>query len=94
MPAAAPCTPPPAPSHYDVSMACGERVLLPTVRGPDTLVIADGFSYRTQIADGTGRRALHLAQVARMASTPSPRRPGEPHLHDRRSPPRPRQDQP
>ncbi|HYG61829.1 MAG TPA: (Fe-S)-binding protein, partial [Thermoanaerobaculia bacterium] len=55
--------------HYEVSIACGERVLLPAVRAttPDTLVIADGFSCREQIAQATGRRALHLAQVARMA---------------------------
>jgi FAD/FMN-containing dehydrogenase/Fe-S oxidoreductase len=52
-------------AHYDVSMACGERVLFPAVRaaGADTLVVADGFSCRTQIEDGTGRKALHVAQV-------------------------------
>ena len=50
-------------------MACGERVLLPAVRaaGPTTLIVADGFSCREQIAQATGRRALHLAQVLRMA---------------------------
>ena len=50
---------------YDVSVACGERVLLPAVRSAsdDTLVIADGFSCREQIAQCTGRTALHLAQV-------------------------------
>src|SRR5439155_19005763 len=34
--------------HYDVSMACGERVLLPAVRSadPETLVVADGYSCR------------------------------------------------
>jgi Fe-S oxidoreductase len=56
--------------HYDVSMKAGERVLLPAVRSApkDTLVIADGFSCRTQIAEGTGRRALHLADVLEMAA--------------------------
>jgi Fe-S oxidoreductase len=51
--------------HYDVSMRVGELVLLPAVRRapPDTLVIADGFSCRTQIAQATGREALHLADV-------------------------------
>ncbi|WP_216639506.1 FAD-binding and (Fe-S)-binding domain-containing protein [Brachybacterium sp. P6-10-X1] len=52
--------------HYDVSMACAERVLLPAVReaSSDTLVIADGFSCRTQIAQGdTHRTAVHLAEV-------------------------------
>jgi FAD/FMN-containing dehydrogenase/Fe-S oxidoreductase len=56
-------------SRYEVSMAIGERVLLPEVRraGPETLLVADGFSCREQIAQGTGRRALHLAEVIRRA---------------------------
>jgi Fe-S oxidoreductase/FAD/FMN-containing dehydrogenase len=61
--------------HYDVSMACGERVLLPEVRkaAPDTLVVADGFSCRTQIEQGnTGRRGLHVAEVLRLASGHEP----------------------
>jgi hypothetical protein len=33
----------------------------------ETLVVADGFSCREQIAHGTGRRALHLAEVLRLA---------------------------
>ncbi len=51
--------------HYDVSRAVGERVLLPAVRAadPDTAVVADGFSCRTQIAHGTSRRAVHLAEL-------------------------------
>jgi FAD/FMN-containing dehydrogenase/Fe-S oxidoreductase len=50
--------------HYDVSMAVGERALLPAVRAaPDAIVVADGFSCRTQIEQGTGRRAWHLAEV-------------------------------
>ncbi len=55
--------------HYDVSMAVGERVLLPAVRqaAADTLIIADGFSCREQIAQSTDRQALHLAQVLKMA---------------------------
>jgi Fe-S oxidoreductase len=55
--------------HYDVSIKCGERVLLPAVRNADkdTLIIADGFSCREQIAQTTERRALHLAQVIQMA---------------------------
>ncbi|HSU71224.1 MAG TPA: hypothetical protein VLI70_07175 [Micrococcaceae bacterium] len=57
-----------AGQNYDVSIACGERVLLPLVRGaaPECLIIADGFSCREQIAQNTGRRALHLAQVLRL----------------------------
>jgi FAD/FMN-containing dehydrogenase len=55
--------------HYDVSVAVGERRLLPAVRQADdnTLIIADGFSCREQIADLTDRGALHLAQVLQMA---------------------------
>jgi FAD/FMN-containing dehydrogenase/Fe-S oxidoreductase len=51
--------------HYEVSAAVGERVLLPAVRAasPDTAIVADGFSCRTQIAHGTSRRPVHLAQV-------------------------------
>jgi len=54
---------------YDVSIACGERVLLPAVRdaAKDTLVIANGFSCRGQIEQETDRHALHLAQVIQMA---------------------------
>jgi FAD/FMN-containing dehydrogenase/Fe-S oxidoreductase len=63
--------------HYDVSIACGERVLLPAVRDakPDELIIANGFSCREQIAQTTDRQALHPAQVIKMAldgATPRP----------------------
>jgi Fe-S oxidoreductase len=56
-------------SRYEVSRAIGERVLLPEVRNaaPETLVVADGFSCREQISQGTGRRALHFAEVIRRA---------------------------
>jgi len=55
--------------HYDISMKCGERVLLPAVReqAEDTLIITDGFSCREQIAQTTDRRALHLAELIQMA---------------------------
>jgi Fe-S oxidoreductase len=55
--------------HYDVSVACGERALFPAVRrgDDDVLVITDGFSCKTQIEQGTGRRALHLAEVLQLA---------------------------
>jgi Fe-S oxidoreductase len=54
---------------YDISMAIGELELLPAVRQapPDWLIIADGFSCREQIAQGTPRHALHLAEVLEMA---------------------------
>jgi FAD/FMN-containing dehydrogenase/Fe-S oxidoreductase len=63
--------------HYDVSMAAGERVLLPAVRRAprDALIVADGFSCREQIAQSTDRRALHLAEVLRMAMQEGPRGP-------------------
>ncbi|HEY6865480.1 MAG TPA: FAD-linked oxidase C-terminal domain-containing protein [Burkholderiales bacterium] len=50
---------------YPVSIAAGERVLLPAVRAAaaDTLIVAEGFSCREQIAQCTGRRALHPAEV-------------------------------
>ena len=54
---------------YDVSMKCGESVLLPRVREAptDTLIVTDGFSCREQISQATNRRALHLAEVVQMA---------------------------
>jgi FAD/FMN-containing dehydrogenase/Fe-S oxidoreductase len=54
--------------HYDVSVKCGERVLIPRVRDADddTVIIANGFSCREQIRQTTDREALHLAQVLRM----------------------------
>ena len=50
---------------YTVSQTLGERVLLPAVRtaDDDTLIVTDGFSCREQIAQGTGRRAVHVAEV-------------------------------
>ena len=54
---------------YELSMRVGERVLLPAVReaSRDTIIIADGFSCREQIAQSTDREALHVAQVLHMA---------------------------
>ncbi len=54
---------------YDVSLAIGELELLPAVRQApaESLIIADGFSCREQIAQCTDRRALHLAEVLAMA---------------------------
>ncbi|CAG6396374.1 FAD-binding protein [Streptomyces cocklensis] len=52
--------------HQELSEAIGELGVLPAVReaAPSALVIADGFSCRTQIEQGgTGRRALHLAEA-------------------------------
>lgn len=54
---------------YEVSIGCGERVLLPAVRkaGNSELIVADGFSCREQIRQCTDREALHLAQVLELA---------------------------
>ncbi len=56
-------------AHYDVSMAIGERALLPKVRAADprTIIVADGFSCREQISQSTNRQAMHPAQVLKMA---------------------------
>jgi FAD/FMN-containing dehydrogenase/Fe-S oxidoreductase len=63
--------------HYDVSIACGERVLLPEVRNEprDTVIIADGFSCREQVRQMTDRVPLHVAQVLEMAINEGPRGP-------------------
>jgi Fe-S oxidoreductase len=54
---------------YEISVDCGDQALLPAVRdaSPSTLVVANGFSCKTQIQDETKRRALHLGQVIRAA---------------------------
>ena len=53
--------------HGEVSEACAEQVLLPRLRAADagTVVLADGFSCRTQIheLDSGGHEAVHLAQL-------------------------------
>jgi FAD/FMN-containing dehydrogenase/Fe-S oxidoreductase len=56
-------------AHYDVSIACGERVLLPAVRSAasDALIVTNGFSCREQISQTTDRRPVHIAQVLKMA---------------------------
>jgi Fe-S oxidoreductase len=54
---------------YEISVECGDQALLPAVRdaSPSTLVVANGFSCKTQIQDETKRCALHLGQVIRAA---------------------------
>ena len=51
--------------HFDVSMKMAELSLLPTIRNSSngTLLVADGTSCRHQIADGTGRQAIHVARL-------------------------------
>jgi Fe-S oxidoreductase len=54
---------------YDISLQIGEHCLLPAVReaSEETVIVADGFSCREQIAQDTDRQALHLAEVIRLA---------------------------
>jgi Fe-S oxidoreductase len=63
--------------HYEISIACGERMLLPAVRtaARDTLIIADGFSCREQVRQTTDRIPLHTAEVLKMALAQGPHGP-------------------
>ncbi len=51
--------------HYEVSMQIGELVLFPYIRKttPNEVIVASGTSCRHQIFDGTGRQAIHLAEL-------------------------------
>lgn len=55
--------------HAEISLQMGERRLLPAVRqsASDTLIVAAGTSCRQQIQQGTGKKALHPAEVLREA---------------------------
>jgi Fe-S oxidoreductase len=58
--------------HYEVSVAVAEHDLLPAVREqPDAVVLADGFSCRTQLADLADRQAVTLAQLLSPGFLPS-----------------------
>ena len=55
-----------------MSVAVAEQQLLPALdAAPDAVVLADGFSCRTQVADLRDRPSLHLAQLL------DPARPGD-----------------
>jgi Fe-S oxidoreductase len=58
-----------ANGHYDLSVAAGERMLLPEVRNSndDAIIVADGFSCQQQIEQQTDRGAMHMAQVLQLA---------------------------
>jgi Fe-S oxidoreductase len=51
--------------HYDVSVAVAETALLPAVRSAphDAVLLADGFSCRTQLEHLAGSHSRHLAQL-------------------------------
>ena len=54
--------------HYDISMAIGERRLLPAVRSePGARIAITGVSCRHQVMDGTGRHPEHVAEILRGA---------------------------
>ncbi len=54
---------------YHISKRISEEHLLPAVRkaGINTYIVADGFSCRSQILDGTGRQPFHLAELVQHA---------------------------
>ncbi|MET8407505.1 FAD-binding and (Fe-S)-binding domain-containing protein [Streptomyces sp. NPDC005195] len=62
--------------HYDVSVACAAEQLLPAVAaaGDDAVLLADGYSCRTQLEQLTGRGGRHLAEVLAEALDDSDRR--------------------
>ncbi|MFI6806243.1 FAD-binding and (Fe-S)-binding domain-containing protein [Streptomyces luteogriseus] len=64
--------------HYEVSAACAQEQLLPSVRdAPDgTVVLADGYSCRTQLEQLAGVRGRHLAEVLAEALEEDLRRDG------------------
>ncbi len=51
--------------HYEVSLAVAEQQLMPALRaaGEGAIVLADGFSCRTQVRDLTDAEPIHLAQL-------------------------------
>ncbi|MBM3774486.1 MAG: FAD-binding protein [Acidobacteria bacterium] len=69
-----------AREHFEISRRIGERRLLPAARSkePGAVLVASGFSCRHQVADFTGVRALHPAELLRSllpspAGAPAPR---------------------
>jgi FAD/FMN-containing dehydrogenase/Fe-S oxidoreductase len=55
--------------HDEISRRIGEHRLMPIVReaAESTILLADGFSCKTQIEQMTERRALHTAQLIELA---------------------------
>jgi Fe-S oxidoreductase len=50
---------------YELSLKIAKRSLFPAVRAhpADGVILANGFSCREQIEQGTGRRTLHIAEL-------------------------------
>ncbi len=57
------------PGHAEISRRLGERELFPAIRSraEGDIVLADGFSCRTQVRQEAGVRALHVAEVMQCA---------------------------
>lgn len=57
------------PRHHALSVKAAEIDLLPAVRAAanDTIIVANGYSCREQIAQCSERQALHIAEVAALA---------------------------
>ncbi len=70
--------------HHEISVEIAEQRLLPMVRdaGESTLIVADGFSCKTQIEELSDRRALHTAQLIEMALDNGPTGVGGTHPED------------
>ena len=70
--------------HHEISVDIAEQRLLPKVRDveADTLIVADGFSCKTQIEELSDRRALHTAQLLEMALDEGPSGVAGPHPED------------
>jgi Fe-S oxidoreductase len=57
--------------HYEISRTLANRALIPAIEksSPDTIVIADGFSCRTQVRHFLpARRVMHLAEALNASS--------------------------
>jgi Fe-S oxidoreductase len=59
--------------HYEASQQMAELALLPAVRAakPQDVIVADGFSCRHQIKDGSGRKPVHMAVLLRDSLVPA-----------------------
>ncbi|MCS0600381.1 FAD-binding oxidoreductase [Streptomyces sp. LP11] len=66
--------------HFEVSRTCAEDQLLPSVRRApgDAVVLADGYSCRTQLEQLAGVRGRHLAEVLAEGLDARPGQPGRP----------------
>jgi Fe-S oxidoreductase len=57
--------------HFEVSKAIAARVLIPAIDNapPETIIVADGFSCRSQIRHFCPqRRPMHLAEVLNLGT--------------------------